>query len=83
MTHFYPLEIKNCKPYDNLLDNHSTAVHDHILIISDKKIICSYVDTPASGGGAPSHAAEGPIEAFCRAGDRMTLALGKVDSSAA
>lgn len=57
-------------------------MHSHISIISDKKIICSYVDTPASGGGVPSHAGEAPIEAFCRAGDRMTLALGKVDSSA-
>ena len=37
------------------------------------------MDTPASG---TSSCSEGIIEAFCRAGDRMTLALGKVDSSA-
>ena len=48
--------------------------------LADKKIICSYVDAPSSVG-APSYEG-GTIEAFCRAGDRMTLALGKVDSSA-
>ena len=52
---------------------------DTVSTLADKKIICSYVDAPASGS-APS--SEGTIEAFCRAGDRMTLALGKIDSSA-
>ena len=62
-----------------LLDNHKTLFTFYIPTLADKKIICSYVDAPASGS-APS--SEGTIEAFCRAGDRMTLALGKIDSSA-
>ena len=66
---------------------HTTDKQPHFLLskldtvstLADKKIICSYVDTPASGSTPSS---DGTIEAFCRAGDRMTLALGKIDSSA-